>query len=147
MSESEKKPISVRGVDRSLYDEALKIARETGRNIGEVINEALKLLLAFYEGVSEKVTFESGSPGVEEISGVEELVVSEEDLRSASRPVIFKNIKKLKFAENVTQETFNNKVHLIVTCDEVIIPRTLSKLEVAKKCRLVKKLHYEKEPE
>jgi len=144
MSES-KKPISVRGVDRNLYDEALKLARETGRTIGEVINEALKLLLAFYEGVSEKVTFESEPPGVEEISGVEELTISEEDLKSAGSPMIFKNIKKLRFSENVTQDTFNNKVHLIITCDEVIIPRTLSKLEVAKKCRLVRKLRYESE--
>ncbi|HDI74632.1 MAG: hypothetical protein DRJ52_04320 [Thermoprotei archaeon] len=147
MSEPQKRPISVRGIDRSLYDEALKLAHQTGRTIGEVINEALKLLIAFYEGVSETVSLEDKykPPNVTEITGIDELTVSKEDLESENRPVLFKNIKRLRFSENVPQDTFSSKVYLIVVCDEVVIPHTLSKLEVAKKCRFVKKLRYEDE--
>ncbi len=48
--------ITVRGVDRELYEELVRLARETGKNIGELLNLAMKLLLANIRSGIETVT-------------------------------------------------------------------------------------------
>ncbi len=156
MSREEKKTITIRGIDKSLYEQIAKIARDSGKTIGEVINEAMRCFLsltlatvkagskiaesimavgrAFSEGIKE------GMENVCEVSGVEELSINKEDLESIEEPLVFKNIKKLKFSDDIPYDLFDKKVYSIIYCDEVIVPPTYPKLKVVKKCRLVKRI-------
>jgi hypothetical protein len=150
-SQRGKTTITVRGVDRELYEELARLARETGRNVGEMLNLAMRLLIAQVRSGLElfgrkvesmkqaldQVLEEQGSMVV---SGVEELTVSRRDLEATTKPVIFKSMKKLIFGSDVDPGTFSDKVKAIVAVDEVIVPKGFPKLLVAQRCRLVKRI-------
>lgn len=152
--EEVRKDVTIRGVDAFLYSRAAEIAKRTGKTMGEVINEALKLFIDLTEGLrgglepvteglreaGRKVdyTFSMLNPTV--ISDLEELEVSREDLVQLGRKVIFQRVKRLTFADDVDAETFERYVALIRECDEIKPPKGVSKLLVLSKCRGVGKL-------
>ena len=143
MSSEEKKPITIRGIDRRLYEEMVARARKLGKTVGELINEAMELFLAFREGVKE--VHEAVLEGLEEarlavISDVEELSLSAKDLGEVKGKLLIRNIGKLIFEDDVTQELFDEKVRRIIRVNEVIIPKSLSKIKVLSKCLYVKTL-------
>ena len=150
--EEKEKTVTIRGVDRELYSRALALAREVGKSAGEMINEALRLLLSHTMAAATAITraAEAGREiiqGVKEVaaaehvvSGVGELVVRRADLEAVEKPVVFRGIKRLVFDEDVDYELFNSKVRAIVMCDEVQVPKAYPKLKVAEKCRMVGKL-------
>jgi len=97
MSSEEKKPITIRGIDRRLYEEMVARARKLGKTVGELINEAMELFLAFREGVKE--VHEAVLEGLEEarlavISDVEELSLSAKDLGEVKGKLLIRNIGK-----------------------------------------------------
>ena len=144
----EKRVTSIRGIDRDLYERACVLARETGRTVGEIVNEALKMLLAAAEVSSKGVlgvarefiegVRESGAPATV-VGGVDELTVTAQDLEEVDA-VVFRGIKRLAFSPDVPYELFDKKVKGIVLCDEVTIPEGYPKLKVLNKCRMVKRL-------
>ncbi|PCN49791.1 hypothetical protein B6U99_07880 [Candidatus Geothermarchaeota archaeon ex4572_27] len=150
--EEREKTVTIRGVDRELYSRALALAREVGKSAGEMINEALRLLLSHTMAAATAITraAEAGREimqGVKEVasaervvSGVGELVVRRADLEAVEKPVVFRGIKRLVFDEDVDYELFNSKVRAIVMCDEVQVPKAYPKLKVAERCRMVGKL-------
>lgn len=138
-------PITIRGIDRDLYKNVVKLARETGRTIGEVVNEALRLVVGltgatkeigreFIEGAKE-----SGRRAIE-VGGLEELTVSREDLEDIEGEVVFKNIKILRLSPDIPFELFNRKVKAVILCDEVVLPATYPKLKALTKFKLVKRV-------
>jgi len=149
LSEEEReKTVTIRGVDKELYNRALALAKELGKSAGEMVNEALKLLLStattaataiskaaeLVEGVKEAAI------PVHVVSGVEELTVRRADLESLEKPVVFKGIKRLVFEDDVDYEVFDSKVRHLIMCGEVQVPKSYPKLKVAEKCKLVGKL-------
>ena len=143
--------ITVRGVDRELYEELVRLARETGRNIGDLVNVAMKLLLANVKAGIELIgkKVEEARQAVEQaaqeaealvVEGVDELTVSRRDLLEAPKPVVFKGLRRLVFEDDVDAETFESKVKAIVAVDEVEVPEKVPKLLVASRCRLVKRI-------
>lgn len=156
--EGEKKTVTIRGIDKELYERILVLARETGKTVGEIINEAMRLLLTLgpmairaTAKVAESVVSSTKAllgelaeepKDVVEITGLEVLEISKQDLESIEKPVIFKDIKKLVIGSDVPFELFNSKVKGIVLCGEVLIPKTYPKLLVATKCKLVKRIAY-----
>jgi len=153
MSEAEKrKTITIRGVDRDLYAKALALAKEAGRGVGEVINDALRLLLSTGVAAATAMSkvaeagreivegFREAVRGVLSVSGVEELTVSRGDLEAVEGQVSFKGIKKLKFADDVDPELFQRKVASIAMCEEVELPKGFPKLKAAAKMKMVAKL-------
>lgn len=150
----ERKTVTIRGIDKDLYRKLLVIAEESGKTVGELMNEAMKLLLALGSSVvkiGEKVAestveisraigegIKAGLESTLIISGVNELVVTKKDLESIDKPVSFRAIKRLVFDEDIPYELFDNKVSSIVFCGEVIVPKTYSKLKVLTKCKFVK---------
>ncbi|MCD6323972.1 MAG: hypothetical protein J7L55_02545 [Desulfurococcales archaeon] len=138
---------SIRGLDDELYERITLLARETGRTVGELFNEAMKFLLAatgkaadvgrqFVEGCKEVA---KPVEGVEVVSGVDELEVSSKDLASVERPVEFRNVRRLVFRD-VPYQLFEERVAKIVLCDTVVVPPDYPKLRVAKKCVMVRKI-------
>ncbi len=138
---------SIRGIDDDLYERVSALARETGRTVGELVNEAMKFLLVatgkaaevskqFVEGYREVAKV---GKDVEVVSGVEELEVTSKDLASMDKPVEFRNIRRLIFRD-VPYSLFEEKVAKIVLCDTLVVPRDYPKLRVAKKCVMVKRI-------
>ncbi|MFP3196022.1 MAG: hypothetical protein RXQ74_04060 [Caldivirga sp.] len=150
--EEERKQVTIKGVDRELYDKALQLSREMGVTIGELVNMSLRAFLSLADVTSRAVTSISqvvsesgralmeGARGVKVISNVDELTVTREDLENLDSPVAFRGIKRLTFSGDVDWELFNSKVNSIVMCDEVILPKTIPKLKALEKMKLIKKV-------
>ncbi len=144
MSEEHKKDIiTIRGINRELYNKAVSAARELGMSVGDFINRALSLFLSTVEGV--KATHEGFVEGVQRqlglyVGDIEELDVSSDDLKSVTTAVTFRNIKKLRFDKSVDQELFNEKVRKLVNIDELIIHKGLSKFQVLSRALNVKRV-------
>ena len=155
-SNEERRSVTIRGLDKDLYKRIALLARESGRTIGELINESMKLLLATTSAALEaaakagtavtelgKSVAEGVKEGMNEyveVKDISELVLNAEDLRGLSKPLVLKNIGKLVISDDVPYELFNNVVKSIVLVDEVVIPSSYPKLLVAAKCRFVKKI-------
>ncbi len=153
--ERSKRVFSIRGLDPEVYDRFAKVARELGVSVGELMNEAMRFMLSLVslgtlagvEGVKllmkslrgiKEVAKSLGN--VEVISGLDELEVSKEDLESIDKPVIFMNIKKLVFKEGIDRGLIESKVRGIKLVDEVVVPKSIPKLVVARKCSMVKRI-------
>ncbi len=149
-----RKDITIRGVDSILYNRAAEIARRTGKTMGEIINESLRLFIDVTEGIKEgmqpltegfreagrRLDFAISSVSPTIISDLSELEVNKADLEQFGRRVIFQNIDKLVFSEDVDPETFEKYVALIRNCDVVKPPRGVSKLLMLSRCRGIGKL-------
>ncbi len=153
--EKSKRVFSIRGLDPEIYDRFAKVARELGVSVGELMNEAMRFMLSLVsvstvagvESVKSLMKSLRGVKGIHEllgnvevISGLDELEVSREDLDSIDKSVIFMNIKKLVFKEGIDRELIESKVRGIKLVDEVVVPKSIPKLIVARKCSMVRKL-------
>jgi len=119
-----------------------------------VINESLKLFLDLTEGL--RTSLQPIVNGAKEagkmleasmstlapvmVAGLDELEISKEDLEQFGKRVIFSDIKKLYFADDVDSETLEKYVAMIRDCDEVRVPKGVSKLLVLSRCRDIGKL-------
>jgi hypothetical protein len=153
--EEEKKTVTIRGIDKKLYEMATETARKTGKTVGEVVNESLRLFFVATGKITEladeaaariaglKESFESGlkeSKGeVQVISNVDELAISRAELESLGKRVSFQNIKRLVL-EDLTEDDVEKHVHSIINVDELVVPKGVNKLKVLAKCKLVRKI-------
>ncbi len=146
---------TIRGLDPELYGKFSRIAKEIGKNVGELMNEAMKTLITAVEigkevgkaGIKATVTtVREASEAVKEaanvevISGVEELEVGKEDLEALQKPAIFTGMRRLEFSDNVSWDLINEKVKAIKLVDEVVVPKHIPRILIAKKCSLVKRI-------
>ncbi|BBD71998.1 hypothetical protein HS1genome_0387 [Sulfodiicoccus acidiphilus] len=149
-SPDENRPKTIRGIDPDLYDRALALSRQTGKTVGQVINDALSNLLNALDSTADKVQ-EVGRAfveGVQEgrgeltvISNVEEIEVTREELASLGRQVVFRSVKRLVLGEDVDRETFEKYVNSIVQVEELVVRnKSLPKLTVLQRCRFVKRI-------
>lgn len=148
------KIISIRGLDNEIYRQLTIVAKEMGKTIGEVTNEAIKLYLTLLKGsesIARKVSSTIGTitkafkEGLKEteidiVRGLDELTISRKDLEGYGKPVAFMFIGKLRFEEDVDTNTFIKYIDSITSCDTVYIPKKLSKIIVGRRCRFVKKI-------
>lgn len=140
----DKTSVTIRGIDKDLYNRLSVLARETGKTIGELINESMRLMLSFTDNLGRKLTSfsEAFREGLREardkyleIGLLDELVVTRRDLEEVDKPVVFKNIKRLIISDDVPYELFEEKISEIIMCKEVIVPENYPKLKVARKIR------------
>jgi|ECHvirMinimDraft_2_1075157.scaffolds.fasta_scaffold00687_2 hypothetical protein len=149
-SGGEEKPRTIRGIDPDLYDRALALSRQTGKTVGQVINDALSNLLNTFDSTVNKVQevgrafvegMQEGRGELIVISNVDELEVTRDELTSLGKQVLFRNVRRLILTEDVDRETFEKYVNSIVQVDELIVRnKSLSKLAVLQRCRFVKKV-------
>ncbi len=140
----EKKTISVKGVERSLYENLKELSALTGRTLGELTNEAYRLLLSTLEGAKElSKAFVEGlrAPDVATISDLEELEVTGDELRKLGKKASFKNIKRLTLRD-LTDEIVDELVYGIQSVDHLLVPKGITKLKLLAKCRGIKKLEF-----
>ena len=130
-------------MNEELYRRAAALAKTTGRTVGEVMNEAIELVLNVGEAALSPLVKPSERGGkIVEVSGLEELKVSREDLDDLGEGerVIFRGLGRLEVEGDVPYRSFEEKVAAIVSCNEVILPKGYPKLKVAAKMQGVKKL-------
>ncbi|MGC8570138.1 MAG: hypothetical protein ACP5L1_02260 [Caldivirga sp.] len=157
-SEEEKKQVTIKGVDKELYDKALQMSREMGITVGELVNKSLRAFISLADVTNKAVTsmaqalsesskaFIEGAKGVRVISNVDELTVTKEDLENLDSQVTFRGIKRLIFNSDVNWELFDSKVSSIVMCDEVVLPKSIPKLKAVEKMRFVKRITVMQQP-
>ncbi len=144
MTTEERRIITIRGISMPVYERALRLARELGITIGELVNEALKRYITTLEAIHRAIESHlenlAKTGDVVIVSNIDYLKVQRKDLEAVPRKIVFKDIKELEFDEDITEDLFNEKVYEIVRVDKVIVPKTLSTLLVASKCKIVHKI-------
>ncbi|GAB6947533.1 hypothetical protein JCM16161A_16630 [Vulcanisaeta sp. JCM 16161] len=137
---SERKTVTIRGLSTDIYDRVSRLARETGTTIGEIVNEALRRYIATLENISKAIDNMIRAGDVVVISGVSSLTVTRADLEALDKPVIFKDMDELIFADDVNNDIIKSKVARIVNVNTVYVPKSVSTLLIASKSELVKKI-------
>ncbi|MGC9113423.1 hypothetical protein [Acidilobus sp.] len=162
-TQQREKVYTIRGLDPDLYDRFTKVAREVGVTVGDLMNMAMSNLLVTLEAskdaaqkasskvskIAEKLkaaqsaaikTMVSVVGDFDLISDIDELTVSKNDLLALDKPVVFSNIKRLVFSPDVDWDTINSKVRSIKVVNELVVPKGVPVLQLAKKCQLVKRI-------
>ncbi len=137
---SERKTVTIRGLSVDIYNRISRLAREMGVTVGEIVNEALRRYITTLENVSRTIDNLVRSGDVVVISGISSLTVTKADLESLDKPVVFRDMDELVFADDVTNDLIKNKVAKIVNVNTVYVPKTVSTLLIASKSELVRKI-------
>ncbi|MGC8608555.1 MAG: hypothetical protein ACP5UV_01650, partial [Thermoplasmata archaeon] len=122
-----------------------KIAKETGKTIGEITNDAYRTFLGSIENVkSISQNFMEGAKSVvpRYIDNFKNLEISGKDLRDFGQKVSFRNIEELIFTD-VSEEDFEKYVAYIDGVKVLKIPKSIRKATAIKKSTFVDKIEQE----
>ena len=120
--------VTIRGIDDSVYSLFSAEARRRSVPIGELVTQVMRI---FLEETSEKRFT---------IEGQDELTLTRDELESVGGPIGFSGIKVLTISDDIDWELFDKYVDEIRKSKTVIIPKSLTKLQVLTKCRNVDKI-------
>ncbi|EQB65455.1 MAG: hypothetical protein AMDU3_IPLC00002G0092 [Thermoplasmatales archaeon I-plasma] len=136
--------ISIKGVQKRLYERVKGLATDTGKTVGEITNDAFKVLLAA-AGETKKVgeefiqaVMDSKSTFVQDISSID---ITGPDLAKNNKKVIFKNIQNLVF-KDITEADFEAYVESIINVKNLEIPRGISKFKVLERAKYVDNINF-----
>ena len=148
----EKKITTIRGIDRELYTKITALAKEMGKTVGDMINEAMKLYLLFTETSAEITkslsrTRKAFVEGFRErtsliIRDLDQIQLSKSDLERYKRKISLIKIKRVIFDKDVDEDTFEKYIDLIAYCEEVLVPKSIPRLLVYSRCRQVSKITF-----
>jgi hypothetical protein len=144
-SKSEEKNVSVKGVQKSLYQRILELGKETGRSVGELTNDAYKALLLTASGAKEfSQHFVEGAKqvSVQSIDNITELEITGAELKELKRKVSFNHVKQLKITD-ITDSEFSSIVVGIHNVEELIVSKQVKKTTVLKVCSFVNRIKLE----
>jgi hypothetical protein len=122
MSSEQKDVIAIRGLETELYNKILAKAKETGKNVSDLMNDAMRSYLNQVQGTSTVFG-----------ENMDNVTVTKKDLSELGK-VAFKEVTNLKFTKDVDKETFTNNVLSIEDCDNVQVPEPLY-LDAMKKAK------------
>jgi len=123
LSGQQKDVTAIRGLDTELYNKIHARAKEMGKNVSELMNNAMKIYLDQL----------SGTPTVHYGAGSVDLKVSKDDLVKLGK-VTFEGVVGLRFSEDVDEEAIENHVASIDGCVDVKVPKS-AYVSVMKKAR------------
>ncbi|MFP3267982.1 MAG: hypothetical protein RXO29_00065 [Desulfurococcales archaeon] len=150
--EEKKASITIRGVDKELYEKFSRKAKELNMTVGAILNEAMRDFLSLVDTGLDAVqkvtdtavtTIRAAIPPQDEyivIKDIGEISLSASDLEKSEKKLMIVNVKKVIFSDDVTEEIFRKKIKSIKFADEVAFPKSVSSLTVAERCQMVKKL-------
>ncbi|MHA1450277.1 MAG: hypothetical protein ACTSP4_12740 [Candidatus Hodarchaeales archaeon] len=127
----EEKTITVRGIDKNLYERFAGLTRSWGRNTGHVFSRLISHYNAeappippFFKHLYQKEQFK-----LETITNVEKLTVSRDDLQAAGKKIkyFFRSIQDLVFTDDCDNKIILDHVFRIWNCG-VKMPESVSKL-------------------
>jgi len=122
MSSEQKDVTAIRGLETELYNKILAKAKETGKNVSDLMNNAMRSYLNQVQGTSTVFG-----------ENMDNVTVTKKDLTELGK-VAFKKVTNLKFAKDVDKETFENNVLSIEDCEHVQVPEPLY-LDAMKKAK------------
>ena len=117
--------VTIRGIEDEVYSAFSAEARKRGVPIGELVTQVMRI---FLEETFDKHII---------IDSADELTLTRGELESVGAPAIFQGVKSLTIADDVDWETFDKYVDEIRRAKTVMIPESLTKLQVLTKCRKV----------
>jgi hypothetical protein len=136
--------ISIKGVQKKLYERVKGLATETGRTVGEITNDAFKVLLAA-AGETKKVGEEfiqavrdTKSANVQDLKSIE---ITGSELVKNGKKVSFRNIENLVFRD-MTDSDFEKFVESMVNVKNLEIPKGVSKFKVLEKAKYVDSIKF-----
>jgi hypothetical protein len=113
MSSEQKDVTAIRGLETELYNKILAKAKETGKNVSDLMNDAMRSYLNQVQGASTVFG-----------ENMDNVTVTKKDLTDLGK-VAFKKVMNLKFAKDIDKEVFENNVLSIEDCDNVQVPEPL----------------------
>jgi len=131
--------ISVKGVKKDLYEKIKEAARESGKTIGEITNEAYRLFVSTTSGVIE--TGEQFVQGIKEsqsmvISNIENIDITGQEIKSYGKKISFRNIGTLKIKE-ISEKDFEDYITSITNVKRLEIPKELNRLKVLERSKFI----------
>lgn len=121
--------VTIRGIDDEIYRRFSAESRNRGMAIGKLVTIAMSNLL------------EVKPMGNYKIENIKEVNASKKDLESLEKPVIFQNINKLTFSDDVDWPTFRDYVEEIKNVKELNVPNKLTELQILAKSKSVSKIN------
>ncbi len=154
MSDEEKKNVSIRGVEKEAYESLVKLAKDTGKTLGELASEAFKLYVILAETSLDMLSkfLKMTSRAAEEvrrlaqveiptvIRNISEVELSHGDLSMFTKPIIIMNSDRLVLGDDVTVEDVKRKIKTILNVKVVEIPEHIPKVILLEKSRFVEKI-------
>ncbi len=141
---SDTENISIKGVQKKLYNRVKGLATDTGRTVGEITNDAFKVLLAA-AGETKKVGEEfiqavrdSKSANVQDLKSIE---ITGPELVKNNKKVSFRNIENLVFRD-MTESDFDSYIESIVNVKNLEVPKGVSKFKVLEKAKYVDNIKF-----
>ena len=125
--------VTIRGIDDHVYNLFSAEARRRSVPIGELVTQVMRI---FLEETSEKRFT---------VEGQDELTLTRGELESVGGPIAFNGIKTLTIGDDIDWEVFDKYVDEIRKSKTVIIPKSLTKLQVLTKCKAVDNIVQRKE--
>ena len=120
--------VTIRGIDDQVYSMFSAEARRRSIPIGELVTQVMRI---FLEETSEKVF---------RVESLDELTLTKAELESVGGPIAFSGIKTLTISKDIDWSVFDKYVDEIRKSKMVIIPDSLTQLQVLTKCRNVDKV-------
>ena len=102
------KNVSVKGISKDIYRKILQLARDTGKSVGDLTNDAYKALLSTADGaveVSRTFVQSARESKVQIISNIGELEMSGKEISDLKKKVSFRGMKKLVITD-ISNEDF-----------------------------------------
>ena len=136
--------VSIKGIQKRVYARVKDLARDTGKTVGDLTNDAFKVLLAaaeetkkvgeeFFQAVKDsKITY------IQYLNSIE---ISGPELVKNNKKVSFKNIGNLTF-KNMSEADFESYVDSIVNVKVLEIPKDISKFKVLERAKYIDDLKY-----
>ena len=120
--------VTIRGIDDHVYSLFSAEARRRSVPIGELVTQVMRI---FLEEMSSKQF---------RVENLDELTITKDELESVGGPIGFSGIKTLTIGDDIDWALFDQYVDEIRISKTVIIPTSLTKLQVLTRCRNVDKI-------
>jgi len=135
----EKKNISIKGVSKNLYNRVLNIARESGKTLGEITDDAYSSIVATVDGALNvsKAFVEGTKKGTSKIiENIKNLELTKKDLEDIGQRVTIRNVEHL-ILKDMSDSDFNSGINLIVHVNELEYADSIKKSSILLKSKFV----------
>ncbi len=134
-----KENITIKGISSEVYDKIKKLAKETGKTIGEITNEAYNTIIMALDDVSKAGNdiinmIKSGE--IKVIENVDEISLTGEEIRKFNRRIVIRNVKRLEF-KDINEEDIAKFIVSISSVGYISIPKGFNKLALLEKARFI----------
>ena len=141
MSGEEKGTITIRGIDKRIYNKLSGLAKELDKTVGELINDAMALVITLkgrIEGIGSTVLL---------IDGVENLEISAKDLEEIDKKVLIQNVEQLTLSKDIETKHIKDKIYKLMNIKKLRVYGDVNKLMLYSKCINVKEIEFSGEGE